>query len=274
MPRGYSRERTSVHNLHYHFVWCPKYRKPVLTGEVADRLGIDWTLVAYDQAHWREWYHGPAGEQRRERGFGGDALPFLAAHPAVESLRESGRVPPDALWCPGHTVATPGERLPLFHGEPAKSGGSFDCVPAVEADDDPDRERVPPTVDALVEYVLDRHYALWAFDDPAFETAARERIRHGLLGDRAPATVDGPASAAAAYERWEWRGRMSTFTAGDLRGYEAAGVDWWLPLWDREVVTAWTQVPFAGRRGKQVYRELVDRRFAEVAGTNPRALHV
>ncbi|WP_458208772.1 IS200/IS605 family transposase [Haladaptatus sp. NG-SE-30] len=38
MPRGYSRERTSVHNLHYHFIWCPKYRKSVLTDEVADRL--------------------------------------------------------------------------------------------------------------------------------------------------------------------------------------------------------------------------------------------
>ncbi|MDS0300269.1 IS200/IS605 family transposase [Halogeometricum sp. S1BR25-6] len=38
MPRGYSRERTSVHNLHYHFIWCPKYRKSVLEGEVADRL--------------------------------------------------------------------------------------------------------------------------------------------------------------------------------------------------------------------------------------------
>ncbi|QCJ45854.1 IS200/IS605 family transposase [Haloprofundus sp. MHR1] len=38
MPRGYSRERTSVQNLHYHFVWCPKYRKPVLTDEVANRL--------------------------------------------------------------------------------------------------------------------------------------------------------------------------------------------------------------------------------------------
>jgi putative transposase len=38
MLRGYSRERTSVHNLHYHFVWCPKYLKPVLTDEVADRL--------------------------------------------------------------------------------------------------------------------------------------------------------------------------------------------------------------------------------------------
>ena len=38
MPRGYSRERTSVHNLHYHFIWCPKYRKSVLEGEVADCL--------------------------------------------------------------------------------------------------------------------------------------------------------------------------------------------------------------------------------------------
>ena len=38
MPRGYSQERTSVHNLHYHLVWCPKYRKAVLTDKVADRL--------------------------------------------------------------------------------------------------------------------------------------------------------------------------------------------------------------------------------------------
>ena len=38
MPRGYSKERTSVHRLHYHFIWCPKYRKSVLTGEAKDRL--------------------------------------------------------------------------------------------------------------------------------------------------------------------------------------------------------------------------------------------
>ncbi|WP_049998641.1 IS200/IS605 family transposase [Halococcus sediminicola] len=38
MPRGYSRERTSIHNLHYHFIWCPKYRKAVLTDDVHDRL--------------------------------------------------------------------------------------------------------------------------------------------------------------------------------------------------------------------------------------------
>lgn len=28
----------AVYNINYHFVWCPKYRRPVLTGAVADRL--------------------------------------------------------------------------------------------------------------------------------------------------------------------------------------------------------------------------------------------
>jgi putative transposase len=38
MPRGFDRERTSVHKLQYHFIWCPKYRKSVLEGEVRTRL--------------------------------------------------------------------------------------------------------------------------------------------------------------------------------------------------------------------------------------------
>ena len=38
MPRGFDRERTNVHKLQYHFIWCSKYRKSVLEGEVRDRL--------------------------------------------------------------------------------------------------------------------------------------------------------------------------------------------------------------------------------------------
>lgn len=40
MSRGYSKELTSVHRLHYHFIWCVKYRKPVLQGDVARRTQI------------------------------------------------------------------------------------------------------------------------------------------------------------------------------------------------------------------------------------------
>lgn len=29
---------TAVYNLGYHFIWCPKYRRPVLTNAIAKRL--------------------------------------------------------------------------------------------------------------------------------------------------------------------------------------------------------------------------------------------
>jgi putative transposase len=34
----YRRTAGAVHNLHYHLVWCPKYRRAVLTGAVETRL--------------------------------------------------------------------------------------------------------------------------------------------------------------------------------------------------------------------------------------------
>lgn len=33
------RTKGAVYNINYHLVWCPKYRRKVLTGEVATRLG-------------------------------------------------------------------------------------------------------------------------------------------------------------------------------------------------------------------------------------------
>lgn len=37
MPKGYIKSQTSIHFMHYHFVWCPKYRRAVLTGRIAKR---------------------------------------------------------------------------------------------------------------------------------------------------------------------------------------------------------------------------------------------
>ena len=34
MPKGYKKSQTSIHFMHYHFVWCPKYRRPVLINKI------------------------------------------------------------------------------------------------------------------------------------------------------------------------------------------------------------------------------------------------
>jgi asparagine synthase (glutamine-hydrolysing) len=238
--------------------------------EVADRLDIDWELVAYDREAWASWYHADDGADFRDRAFGGDALPFMAAQLAIRRLLESGRVPRDALVCPGHGVPTAGERLPLFMGEePNPRQPAGDCGPAVDADEAAEWDRIEPTVSALVDHILAEHYSLWEWEDPTFTSAARERISLGLLGDQDPSAVSDPATAAAAYESWEYRGRATTFTTGDLRGYEAAGLDWWLPLWDSAYVTAWHRLPVADRRRKRAHAELATERYRR-AGDVPR----
>jgi putative transposase len=53
----YGRTAGAVHSLGYHLVWCPKYRRPVLVGRVAERLGeligakcaeLGWTVEALE----------------------------------------------------------------------------------------------------------------------------------------------------------------------------------------------------------------------------------
>ncbi len=259
--------------------------------EVAARLGIDWRFVPYDADVWSDWYGGSAGDAYETAAFGGDALPFLAEWPALRTLVAEDRIPRDALWCPGHTVATPGERLPAFadNGERSESdddGRESDdptvigCGPATDATSDAgvdDREEIAPTIDALVDYVRETHYDLWRWEDDRFREAVDERIRRGLTGDVIGAEskagnetwIDGPEAAAAAYERWEWRGRMTTFTNGDLRAYEDAGLDWWLPLWDPAYVRAYASLPRRFREGKRLHASLAIERYRKAATFGP-----
>jgi putative transposase len=36
--KRWKRSATTVYNIGDHFIWCPKYRRKVLVGEVAERL--------------------------------------------------------------------------------------------------------------------------------------------------------------------------------------------------------------------------------------------
>jgi len=38
MKTRYTKNAGAVFNIKFHIVWCPKYRRKVLTGEIADRL--------------------------------------------------------------------------------------------------------------------------------------------------------------------------------------------------------------------------------------------
>ncbi|WP_336024669.1 hypothetical protein [Halobellus salinisoli] len=212
--------------------------------DIASALGIDWEWVEYTTDRWHDWYHSPARRRYHEYAFNLDSLPFLAEWPAVAELLERGDVPEDALVCPGHTVATPSERVPDAWVTAAEEGTRGDA----------------PTTADVVEHILDTHYSLWEWSDADF----RERFVDRIKAEAGLTTVRDATEAVAAYERWEWATRMTTFTNGDCRLYEWFGFDWWLPLWDREYVEFWASVPLAHRHKKALQREYARKRVAEV----------
>ena len=43
---------TSVFNLNYHFVWCPKYRKPFMKGKYAEFIEKNTHTIAKEKGVW------------------------------------------------------------------------------------------------------------------------------------------------------------------------------------------------------------------------------
>lgn len=209
--------------------------------EVADRLDLPWHFVEYSTEKWREWFDASEREAYYRTVDDFDAIPNLAAWPAVGELRRRDVVPADAVFMPGQTAAGVGGHLPEWL---------------------PDREQIAFT--ELIDYALDTHYTLFDWDDP--ELAARFR---GRLRQQIDAPEFGPPAAmAAAYERWEWRERQSKFMSQDGRMYEFWGYDWWYPLFDPGFAEFWEGIPLAWRADKRLYEQYVEELYATVAGVD------
>lgn len=204
--------------------------------QVAAALDVPWTFVEYSTDSWREWYAAAEREAYVDTAFGYDSIPNYGTLPAVSRLRERGVITEDTVCTAGQTVVGMSENVP-------------------------DELTVPdPTADSVLAAIR-QYWGRWRWENPAFDRAVDERLA-GMVSD----DVDSLPAAFAAYERWKWADRHTKYFVADVRQYEFHDLAWWLPLWDREIVAAWEQVPFADRRQKQLYAAVVADRFADVAG--------
>lgn len=210
----------------------------VVGSEIAAALDIPWTFVEYTMDGWREWYCSSERAAFVDATTTYDSIPNYGLMPALEQLRETGLLDDDAVCTAGQTVVGMSENVP-------------------------DQLTVPDPTDAsLLDAILD-YWARWGWDNPAFDHAVRERITDSLSAE-----VDSLQSGFSQFERWKWGDRHVKYFLAEARQYDVHGLNWWYPLWDRDLVAAWEATPFPERRGKQLYESVADERFAEVAGVS------
>lgn len=97
------------------------------------------------------------------------------------------------------------------------------------------------------------------------ETGTREVLKERIITLAEASDLHSPVGAIDAFEKWDWQERQAKFIVNSVRVYEFWGYEWWLPLWDYEMMEFWARIPLKLRVGQILYIEYVPQRFAQVA---------
>ena len=231
---GYRRVRAFAYGL-------AGNREAVVSRQVAARLGVPWTFVPYTSRRVRAV---DATEQHRQYLAYADsltAIPFPQDYPALTAMLAEHGVGHEAILVNGQSGDfITGNHVPEVLWQPATGAGP-----------EARRERV-------IEALIAKHFKQWgSLRRPSHLEPVRRRLAEEI------AAIGGmpadPRGDHGIYEHCEFIDRQSKYVINGQRCYEVLGLDWRLPLWDREYLDFWQAAPLAAKRGQALYRRVLER---------------
>ena len=76
------------------------------------------------------------------------------------------------------------------------------------------------------------------------------------------ASQPGAMADGSLLEYWEWQERQSKFVVNGQRSYDYYGLDWAMPLWEREYMDFWKAVPLAHKMRQGLYVKYLEQGHA------------
>jgi asparagine synthase (glutamine-hydrolysing) len=219
----------------------PGNREARTAKAVADRLGVDWTFIPYSGAAQRRTL---ASAEHRAYEVYADSLTgihFPQDFLAISELIRQHGIADDAIVVNGQT----GDFITGNHILPPLT------EPALDAPAEVRMERIIATT-------LRKHFKMWdALQRPEFLAPIRRRLREDIeVAGGLPDSADGDHGV---YEYSEFVNRQSKYVIHGQRCYEFLGLDWRLPLWDRDYLDFWETAPLGAKRGQRLYRTVLER---------------
>lgn len=206
---------------------------------IADSLGLSWHFVEYTKSLCYEAWNTSQRWEYQKWACGWSSVAHTQDWIAVQKLKQSNVVEVDAIFVPGHT----GDFI---------SGGH---IPSVTFE-----KSIFSNVD-VCDAVLKKHYSLAPMN---LFTSSRLEWSKRILQRTEIMEVVKPWQFSSACEKWEWQERQSKYIVNSVRVYEYFGYDWWIPLWDKELIAFWSRVAIDYRRDRRLYVQYVKDSYAKV----------
>jgi asparagine synthase (glutamine-hydrolysing) len=204
--------------------------------QVADNLGIPWTTVEVGHSDWHSFYNSQKWNEYFDRAAYLGGLPTPEHIIILETLLQEGEISPDAIVVPGDS--------------------SLDTMKATPPELE-EKDRID--IDDLTEEIISQHFKYNTHIDLHREEMA-ERISETI----GAGSEDTPKSAVEAFERWRLKERRTKLIINGSRAFDFVGLDWWIPLEDRELYQFWRKVPPEKKRHRSFYEEYIEELYKRV----------
>lgn len=191
---------------------------------VADNLGLKWLFVEYTEALWQAAWQTDERKRYQLEGSNWSSLAHMQDWLAVKIMKEQGMVESNAVFAPGHSGdMVAGSHIPGFIHEDLTA---------------------KYTKEELIEHLFNKHYCLTQHENVQSSVSrCKEEIEKSLVLQAAYTAQE----FANECEKHNWQNRQSKFIFNSVRVYEFFDYDWWIPLWDKDFVRFFEDLPLALR---------------------------
>lgn len=195
--------------------------------EIASSLGYQWHYIEQKRRTWKQLARNPLIKGYLEDVNNLAVIPYIQHIPGIYHLLSTGKIEKDCIAVTGNS----GDFL-----EGKNIHAQYLAQSMYEQDD-------------VANLLLHQHFILNGskpFTSPSLKARLPVAPHTYLTKD-----------AIALAECFGWRERQAKYVASDQRSYELFGLEWRLPLWDKELMDFWGSIPVEQRADRKLYYQYV-----------------
>tara|TARA_R110001599_G_scaffold68408_9_gene192727 strand:- start:7807 stop:9444 length:1638 start_codon:yes stop_codon:yes gene_type:complete len=191
---------------------------------VADNLGLKWYFIEYTEDLWKTAWQTEERKRYQRESSNWCSLAHMQDWLAVKIMKEQSIIENNAIFVPGHSGdMVAGSHIPNF----------------IQTN-----LTVRYKKDILVEHLLHKHYCLARLSEfKILVSVFKEEIESSLA---LQATYSAQEFANEC-ERYNWQNRQAKYIVNSVNVYGFFDYDWWIPLWDRNFIEFFENLPLVLR---------------------------
>lgn len=228
------------------YTYGPKGNFEATTSEkVAKFLGLDWHFVAYEPKELQKLFKRDF-ENLVDFYSNGDSSVCIQDWYAVDCLQREKIIPEDAVFVPGHSFDA--------------ITGSF-ILPKYANNDSVTKQQ-------LMNDIIWKHFSEGS---QKYSTQKRKHIE-AIINDKL--LKDEPECftndrAFNLYQNYNVRERQAKYVCSSVKLYEYYGYDWFLPLWDNELIDFWETISLKLKYNRKLFFEFTQHQYADLMAAAP-----